>query len=55
MVYDSINDRIVVINDHCCNWPGRTVTDGVYAIDFETGERIELLAAADTRIETDGS
>lgn len=55
LVYDPINDRVVLINDHCCNWPGRTVTDAVQAIDFNTGERIELLPTANTRTETDGS
>jgi hypothetical protein len=55
MVYDTINDRLVVINNFCCNWPGTTVTDGVYAVDFNTGERIELLATASTRVEEEGS
>jgi hypothetical protein len=55
MVYDPINARIVVINNWCCTWPGTTVSDDVWAIDFDTGEQVELLATADTRIETDGS
>ena len=55
MVYDPVNDRIVVINNSCCTWPGTTVTDGVHAIDFNTGDRIELLTTANTRTETGGS
>lgn len=55
MVFDPINNRIVVISNSCCTWPGTTVTDGVYAIDFTAGHRIELLATANTRTETDGS
>lgn len=55
MVYDPINTRIVVINNWCCTWPGTTVSDDVWAVDFDTGEQIELLATANTRIETDGS
>jgi hypothetical protein len=55
MVYDPINTRIVVINNWCCTWPGSSVSDNVWAIDFDTGEQIELLATANTRIETDGS
>lgn len=55
MVYDPINDRIVVINNSCCTWPGTTVTDDVQAIDFNTGEQIELLITANTRKETEGS
>jgi len=55
MVYDPINSRIVVINDFCCTWPGTTVSDDVWAINFNTGETIELLAEANTRVETDGS
>jgi hypothetical protein len=55
MVYDPINTRIVVINDSCCAWPGTSVSDDVLAIDVDTGERIELLATANARIETDGS
>ena len=55
MVYDSINARVVVINNFCCAWPGRSVSDDVWAIDFNTDERIELLATANTRVETDGS
>ena len=55
MVYDPINARIVVINNFCCTWPGSSVLDDVWAVDMDTGERVELLAAANTRIETDGS
>jgi hypothetical protein len=55
MVFDAINDRIVVINNFCCNWPGSIVTDGIQAIDFNSGEQIELLATANTRTESDGS
>ena len=55
MVYDSINARVVVINNFCCTWPGSSVSDDVWAIDFDTDERIELLATANTRVETDGS
>jgi len=57
MVYDPINTRVVVINDWCCTWPGTTVSDDVWvwAIDFDTGERVELLATANARTETDGS
>ncbi len=55
MVYDPINARIVVINNSCCAWPGNSVSDNVLAIDVDTGERTELLATANTRIETDGS
>jgi len=55
MVYDSINARIVVINNWCCTWPGSSVSDDVWAIDFNTDKRIELLATANTRVETDGS
>jgi hypothetical protein len=55
MVYDPINARIVVINNWCCTWPGSTVLDNVWAIDFGTGEQIELLATANARTETDGS
>ncbi len=54
-VYDPINDRLVVINDWCCNWPGTTVSDDVRAIDFNTGETFGLLATANTRTEQDGS
>jgi hypothetical protein len=55
MVYDPINARIVVINNWCCTWPGSSVSDDVWAIDFDTGEQVELLATANTRIEQDGS
>jgi hypothetical protein len=55
MVYDPINTRVVVINDFCCTWPGTTVSDDVWAIDFGTREQTELLATANTRTETDGS
>ena len=53
--YDPINERIVLINNWCCTWPGSSVSDDVWAIDMDTGERIELLATANTRTETDGS
>jgi hypothetical protein len=55
MVYDPINTRVVVINDFCCAWPGTAVSDDVWAIDFDTGEQVDLLATANTRIEQDGS
>ena len=55
MVYDPINSRVVVINNFCCTWPGTTVSDDVWAVDFDTGEQIELLAKAVTRTEMDGS
>ncbi|MGI9610948.1 MAG: hypothetical protein ACR2NL_11715 [Acidimicrobiia bacterium] len=55
MVYDPINDRVVVINNFCCTWPGTLVSDDVVAIDPTTGDMVELLAAASTRRETDGS
>jgi hypothetical protein len=55
MVYDPINTRIVVINDFCCTWPGTTLSDEVWAIDFDTGKKVELLTTANTRTETDGS
>jgi hypothetical protein len=55
MVYDPINTRVVVISDWCCTWPGTTVSDDVWAIDFDTGEQVQLLATANTRIEQDGS
>ena len=48
MVYDSINARVVVINNWCCTWPGSSVSDDVWAIDFNTDKRIELLATANT-------
>lgn len=44
MVFDPINDRLVLINDFCCNWPGRETTNDVWAIDVNTGNRIQLLA-----------
>jgi hypothetical protein len=55
MVYDPINARIVVINNWCCTWPGSSVSDNVWSIDFDTGEQIELLATANTRTERSGS
>jgi len=55
VVYDLINDRLVIINNSCCNWPGNKVEDDVWAIDFATGRSIELLDTANTRTETDGS
>ena len=55
VVYDPINDRLVLINNSCCNWPGNKVVDDVWAIDFATGRSIELLDTANTRTETDGS
>ena len=50
MVLDPINDRVVVIKDFCCNWPGSSVTDPVLAVDFATGTQIDLLLAAKERI-----
>ncbi len=55
LVYDPINTRVVVIGNSCCTWPGTTVTDNVLAIDPTTGDTVELLATANTRVETDGS
>jgi hypothetical protein len=55
MVYDPINDRLVLINDWGSNWPGTTVTDDVQAIDFNTGETVELLTQGNRRTEMDGS
>lgn len=46
MVFDSINDRVVIIKNFCCNWPGSTVTDPVLAIEFASGTQVELLPAA---------
>ena len=48
MVYDPINNRIVVINDWSGNSPVALASDAVWAIDFNTGETHELLTATDT-------
>lgn len=50
MVFDPINERVVVINDFCCNWPGTAVGNEVLAVDFTSGRVIELLASNQTRI-----
>lgn len=50
MVFDPINDRVVIIKDFCCNWPGSIVTDPVLAVDFETRTQVDLLPAANQRI-----
>ena len=36
-------------------WPDSAVSDAVVAIDFNSGERIELLAESPARVETGGS
>jgi hypothetical protein len=47
MVVDSINSRLVLINDGGGNWPGTLTDDSVTALDLNTGEWIELLARSD--------
>ncbi len=47
MVVDSINNRLVIINDWSGVWPGSTTTNTVWGIDLDTEESIELLAAND--------
>jgi hypothetical protein len=45
MVIDTINDRLVVFNDFCCNWPGTKTTKDIWALDLATGEWTQLLAS----------
>ena len=45
MVADPINDRLVVFNDFCCNWPGTKTTKDIWALDLDTGEWTQLLAS----------
>ena len=47
MVFDSINERLVVFNDWCCVWPGSPTTDDVWAIDLDTGIWTQILAPSD--------
>ena len=47
MVIDTINDRLVLINDFCCNWPGTLTTKDILALDLDTGEWTQLLAPSD--------
>jgi hypothetical protein len=47
MIIDTINDRLVLINDFCCNWPGTLTTNDILALDFNTGEWTQLLAPSD--------
>ena len=47
MAIDTINDRLVPINDFCCNWPGTLTTTDILALDFDTGEWTQLLAPSD--------
>lgn len=45
MVADPINNRLVVFNDFCCNWPGTKTTKDIWALDLDTGEWTQLLAS----------
>lgn len=47
MVIDTINDRLVLINNFCCNWPGTITTTDILALDLDTGEWTQLLAPSD--------
>jgi hypothetical protein len=47
MVFDPITNRLVIINDWCCVWPGGMTTNDVWAIDLDTGQTIELLSATE--------
>jgi len=44
MVVDPINDRLVVFNDFCCNWPGTKTTTDIWALRPSNGEWTQLLA-----------
>ncbi len=44
MVADPINDRLVLIRDFCCNEPGSFTPDDIWALEFDTGDWIQLLA-----------
>jgi hypothetical protein len=46
MVFDSINNRLVLINSVFGDWWADSASD-VWAIDFDTGEWIQLLEASD--------
>lgn len=47
MIVDSINNRLVLINEWGGNWPGTLTDDSVTALDLNTGEWIELLGKSD--------
>jgi hypothetical protein len=51
MVIDTINDRLVLINNFCCNWPGTLTTKDILALDLGTGEWTQLLAPSSVEID----
>ena len=48
MVFDPINDRLVLIESYCCGMNGVGLDD-VWALDLETGHWIELLPPSHER------